>query len=216
MLPRLAEHDDVDDLLCVSAQGNDISTWFPKPPTAEYCACNPFTICHLAHLPDRKMAECLRRFLPDIMFLPGGQYIRFNGVPVVTMIQNMEPLMPSMKGDPPREVLKKIIQRKLTNSSVRRAEHTIAISGFVKDYLTGTLHVPENKVSQVYHGLIPQPDGNRMRPRSVPVGWRIRIGSMPALTWLRWMPSAVNCSPSTRKPFPIFFCRIRAVWGISI
>jgi glycosyltransferase involved in cell wall biosynthesis len=171
MLPRLAEHNDVDALLCVSPEGNDISAWFWNPPAADYCACSALTMIHLAHFPDRRMEKCLEKFLPDIIFFPVERYIRFKDVPIVNMIQNMEPLMPGLKGDPPPEVFKKFIQRKLARNSVRRADHTIAISGFVKDYLTGILHIPGKKVSQVYHGLTPQPNGSCMKPRSVPIGW---------------------------------------------
>jgi glycosyltransferase involved in cell wall biosynthesis len=171
MLPRLAGHNDVEALLCVSPEGSDISTWFRKPPAADYCSCSHLTLGHLAHIPDKKLAECLRHFMPDIVFLPVERYIRLNGVPVVNMVRNMEPFVPNMKGDTLQEMFKKFIQRKLTCNSVRRADHTIAVSGFVRDYLTATLHVAENKVSKVYHGLTPPPNGSCMRPGSVPIGW---------------------------------------------
>ena len=171
MLPRLAEHNDVDALLCVSPEGNDISAWFKKQQVVDYCSCSHLTLSHLAYIPDRKMAEHLKQFSPDIIFLPVDRYIRFNGIPVVNMVRNMEPFVPNMKGDSLQERFKKFIQRKLTCNSVRRADHTIAVSGFVKDYLTATLHVPENKVSQVYHGLIFPPSGNCVRPVSVPIEW---------------------------------------------
>jgi len=171
MLPRLAEHNDVDALLCVSSEGSDISTWFRKPPAADYCACSPFTFCHLVHLPDRKMAESLRKFSPDIIFLPAERYIGFNNIPVVNMVHNMEPLVSNMKGDTLREMFRKFIQRKVTCNSVKRASHTIAVSKFVKDYVTTTLHVPENKVSQVYSGMTPMPNVAFGHPASVPVGW---------------------------------------------
>ena len=171
MLPRLAAHSDVDALLCVSPEGNDISAWFRKPPAADYCLCSPLTLCHLAHIPDRKMAECIRRFSPDLVFLPVERYIKFDGVPVVNMVQNMELFVTNVKGDPLKERFKKFVQRKLACSSFRRADHTIAVSGFVKDYLTATLHIPENKVSQIYHGLTPPPNGSCLRPVSIPPGW---------------------------------------------
>lgn len=171
MLPRLAKHNDIDALLCVSPEGNDIPAWFRKPPVADYCSCSPLALSHLVFIPDRKMAECLRKFSPDIMFLPIERYIRFNGVPVVNMAHNMEIFVPNMKGDTRQEVFKKFIQRKLACRSIRRADHTIAVSGFVKNYLTATLHVPENKVSQVYHGLTPPLNGSCLRPVSVPIGW---------------------------------------------
>lgn len=171
MLPRLAKHSDVDALLCVSPGGIDVSSWFGKLPKVDYCSCGPLTLSHLARIPDRKMAECLRKFTPEIIFLPVERHISFDGVPVVNMVRNMEPFVPNMRGDTPQEMLKKFIQRKLTVNSVRGADHTIAVSGFVKDYLTAKLHVPDNKVSQVYYGLTPPTNGSCVRPVSVPIGW---------------------------------------------
>lgn len=172
MLPRLAEHSEVNALLCVSPEGNDVSSWFAEPLAAvEYGCCSPLTLVHLAHIPDRKMALHLRRFSPDVIFLPVDRYIRLGDIPVVNMVRNMEAFMPNMKGDTLPEMFKKFVQRKLTGNSVWRVNHTIAVSRFVKDYLTATLHVPENKVSQVYHGLTPPANGSCTRPVSVPAAW---------------------------------------------
>jgi len=171
MLPRLAEHNEVDALLCVSPEGNDVSSWFAEPLGVDYGCCSPLTLIHLFHIPDKKMAEHLRQFAPDIVFLPVDRYIYFGDIPVVNMVRNMEPFVPNMKGDTPREMFKKFVQRKLTRNSVSRADHTIAVSGFVKDFITDTLHVPESKVSQVYHGLTPPLNESCVRPVSIPSGW---------------------------------------------
>jgi len=171
MLPRLAEHHDVDALLCVSPEGNDVSAWFAKPPNADYCACNPLTLRHIAHIPDKRLFECLKRFSPDVIFMPVERYIKFNSVPVVNMLRNMEPFMPNMKGDSLQETFRKLIQRKLACHSVKRAGHTIAVSNFVRDYLTATLHFPENKVSQVYHGVNQQASVSGKRPPAIPNEW---------------------------------------------
>lgn len=171
MLPRLAEHNDVEALLCISPARNDIASWFDGLAGVEYGSCSPLTMIHLAHVPDSRMAEQIRQFSPDIVFLPVDRYIRFGDIPVVNMVRNMEPFVPNMKGDTLKEMFKKFIQRKLTHNSVRRAEHTIAVSDYVKDYLVSTLKIRENKVSRVYHGLTP-PSGSRCaRPDSVPDSW---------------------------------------------
>jgi glycosyltransferase involved in cell wall biosynthesis len=172
MVPRLAEHNDVDALMCISPTGNNISTWFNNNLTAtDFCECSPFTLNHLANIPDRKMTGCLKKFSPDIIFLPVDRYVRFQDLPVVNMVRNMEPFVPTLKGDTLTEILKKFIQKKITCESVRRADHTIAVSGYVKSYLTDALHVPEDKISQVYHGLSSSPTGCGIRPASVPKGW---------------------------------------------
>ena len=171
MIPLLAEHAEVDKLMCVSAEGNDISGWFPSLKNTDYGECRRFSLPHLAFIPDRKMSECLRKFSPDVIFLPVDRYVRPNNLPVVNMVRNMEPLVPNMRGDTLREILKKYVLRKVICQAVRRADHTIAVSGYVKNYLMEKLQIPEDKISQVYHGLTSQTGDCIRRPHSLPVGW---------------------------------------------
>lgn len=175
ILPRLAEHNNVEALLCVSPEGNDISSWFRKQPVADYCSFSLFSLNHFAHIPDRKMSACLRKFSPDVVFLPVARYIKFDGVPVVNMVRNMEPFATKMKGDTLLEMFKKYIQRQLSCNSVRRADYIIAVSNFVKDYLTTTLNVMKNKVSLVYHGLTSHSNESYIHPVSVPIEWSGRF-----------------------------------------
>jgi glycosyltransferase involved in cell wall biosynthesis len=171
MLPRLANHNAVSALLCISPEGNDVGAWFHEKIAVEYGACSPLAPSHFAHNPDRKMADCLMKFSPDMIFLPVERFVRFHHVPVVNMVQNMEPYVLNFKGDPLREKYKKYVQRKLAGNSLKLADHTIAISGFVKDYLLGILNIPGEKISRVYHGLTLPRIGNGIRPVSLPPGW---------------------------------------------
>ena len=171
MLPRLAGHRDVDALLCISPDGADVSSWFEQPIAVDFETCSRFTLSHLAYIPDRRMAEQIRRFSPDMVFFPVDRYIGFDCAPSVNMVRNMEPFAPYMRGDPLREVIKKSVQRRLVTNSVRLADHTIAVSGFVKEFITNTLQVPENKVSHVYHGLTYPPEQSCTRPASIPDVW---------------------------------------------
>ncbi|MDD4869346.1 MAG: glycosyltransferase family 1 protein [Kiritimatiellae bacterium] len=173
MLPRLAEHNDVDALLCVSPRGNDITGWFDKLPKADYCSCRPLSLSHFAHIPDRKMVECLEKFSPDIIFLPVDRYICFGDIPVVNMVRNMEVFIPNMPGDTIQERIRKFIQLRLTCASVRRANHTIAVSNFVKQCLVDRLGIKEDKISMVYHGLNHTTErSNDVRPALIPSGWK--------------------------------------------
>ncbi len=171
MLPRLTRHKDVEALLCLIPEGSsDISSWLTDVPDADYSFCSPITVKHLVHIPDRNMAACIDRFAPDVIFMPVDRYIGFNGIPVVNMVRNMEPLIPNMKDDNLKERFRKFVQRKLTCNSVRQADHTIAVSKFVKEYLVGAIHIPQEKVSHVYHGIA-LPRKATSRPASLPPAW---------------------------------------------
>lgn len=172
MLPLLAKHDAVDALLCISPEGSDIASWFSVRPDVNFCSCSPLNLTHIFQRPDGKMVENLKLFSPDVIFLPVDRYVSFGGLPVVNMVRNMEPFVSHMKGDTLLERTKKIVQRKLTSVSVHRADHTIAVSKYVQDYLTESLHVARDKVSLVYHGLNPpQRYSEKNRPTVIPEGW---------------------------------------------
>jgi glycosyltransferase involved in cell wall biosynthesis len=171
MLPRMATHKDIDSLLCVYPDGGGITPCVYESPKIEYGECSALSLRHLAHIPDRKMMACVKKFSPDIVFFPVDRYINFHGIPVVNMVRNMEPFVPNMRGDSMKEKIKKLVQRKFTTRSVRRADHTIAVSIYVKDYLMNPLGVDEGKISMVHHGLSSSSEGNISRPASIPTDW---------------------------------------------
>lgn len=171
ILPRFAEYRNVKALLCISPIGIDIPKWFGKAPNVNFCTFNPLSLSYFSHVPSKEMATYLRKFAPDIIFLPVDRYIRFRDVPVVNMVQNMAPFVGTIKGDTLKEIFRKFIQRELARNSVRLANHTIAVSNFVMDFLTNQLKIQENKVSKIYHGLTIPPGGNCIRPVSIPIGW---------------------------------------------
>ena len=173
LLPRLAKHRYVDALLCVSPKGNDVASWFKESLSIEYGSCKPLNTSHLFHRPDAMMTECLKKFSPDIIFLPVDRYIRFGSIPVVNMVRNMEPFLPNMAGDTLQERFKKFVQRRLASESIRRSDHVIAVSGFVEEYLTTQMKLEQSKVTTVYHGLDHYHDrSDSKRPAGIPSEWR--------------------------------------------
>jgi glycosyltransferase involved in cell wall biosynthesis len=168
MLPRLARHGGVEALLCIAPEGIDIPSWFEHPPEAVYASCQPLGWGHLANAPDRMMKEALAAFSPEVLFVANDRYIRWRSAPTVIMIQNMEPFVPKIPGDPVMETLRKFVQRRLVSRAVRQAGHTIAVSGFVREHLTRNLGVPPHRVSQIYYGMSSARDESPARPASLP------------------------------------------------
>jgi glycosyltransferase involved in cell wall biosynthesis len=171
MLPRLAAHRDVEALLCLAPERAGLPESLGPVSGLTHAPCRPLGARHLVREPDRLMQAALAAFAPDIVFVSLGRYIRWRRVPTVVMLQNMEPFVPGLPGDPPVERCRKFLERRLAARAVRRADHTIAVSGFVREYLTKTLRVPLRRVSQVYYGMPPIGDAPRARPASVPREW---------------------------------------------
>lgn len=171
ILPRFDIHEDVDAILCLSPEGIDVSSWFDGLKKVDFDYCEPLNVASAASFSNRKISRRLRNYSPDIVFVPMERRIRCDGVPVVNMVRNMEPFMPALKDDTPRQHFRKLVQRRLALNSIKHVTHTFAVSNFVKDQLTNKMQIPEYRISRVYHGITPPMFGNSIRPASIPRGW---------------------------------------------
>lgn len=169
MIPRLSNHKEVEALTCIFPNGVNTISWFRNLPKVEYWTYRRIHLGYFLNTPTKEMRVHLLKFSPDILFIPTERYIRFNNIPVVNMVQNMEPHVQNIKGDPMHEVIKKYVQRKLIRLSVKQADKTIAVSNFVENYLTTKLDIPANKIHKVYHGMMYGPKTKSKMPLSVPL-----------------------------------------------
>lgn len=169
MLPRLSNHKDVKALTCLCPDGIDVSSWFTNLSDATYYTYRHLYLNNFINTPLKIVREHLLRFSPDLLFIPTDRYIHLKNIPVVNMVQNMEPHTRNISGDPLYELIKKKIQQNLTRISVSRADHTIAVSDFVKDYITSQYDICARKVHKIYHGITVQPKAKSERPPSVPL-----------------------------------------------
>lgn len=90
---------------------------------------------------------------PDVVFIPSAIWINCGRTPVVTMIQNMEPLVVPFQGNPLEECIKNIGRYMANLFACRRAQRIIAISNYVKTYLTDKWRINPDRIGLVYHGI---------------------------------------------------------------
>ena len=90
---------------------------------------------------------------PDVVYIPSAMWINCGHTPVVTMIQNMEPLVAPFQGNPLKECIKNIGRYMANLYACRRACRVIAISRFVKTYLNEKWRVASDHIGLVYHGI---------------------------------------------------------------
>jgi glycosyltransferase involved in cell wall biosynthesis len=103
---------------------------------------------------------------PDVVFIPTARWLRFDGVPTVVMVQNMEPLARPFRGNPLSECLKNVARHYVAKRACQRADRVIAISHFVRDFLTARWGISPSKIGLVYHGTDQAPDhAEAIRPR---------------------------------------------------
>jgi len=113
----------------------------------------------------------LEKFGPDVIYVPVERYFRFNKVPVVSMVQNMEPFVKTIKGNPLIERVKLKLKYIEGKKAVSRSNRIIAISEFVMKFLSTRWMIPEEKISLIYHGLDDRAQEEGDRPLIIPQSW---------------------------------------------
>ena len=101
----------------------------------------------------KDVAREIARTRPDVVFVPTARYAGFGGIPVVTMVRNMEPLMVPFGGNSWTEAVKNIARAREARRACRRASRVIAVSNHVRDFLVTRWGTPEDRVATVYHGV---------------------------------------------------------------
>lgn len=104
VIPRMATHHEVQALLCVFPGSLCVKDWFEPLSNVQFVDYQWFQF--FRHSPDQELKQHLEKFSPDVIFVPTGRFFRFNEVPTVNMIRNMEPLLCPNEGNPVSEMLK--------------------------------------------------------------------------------------------------------------
>jgi len=79
VIPRMAGHDDVETILCVTPKPIGVSDWFDPIPNVRFVSCKPFRFLSWYH--NAELLRELEKFLPDVIFVPVEREIRFRSVP---------------------------------------------------------------------------------------------------------------------------------------
>jgi glycosyltransferase involved in cell wall biosynthesis len=98
-----------------------------------------------------------------------------NRIPVVNMIRNMEPLAYTNEHNPPLEKMRNLIRAKLAGLAVRKADRTIAVSKFVRDFLGTCCNIPSRRIAVIYHGVNQPHRIKATKPKYIPESWSGRF-----------------------------------------
>lgn len=169
IIPRLATHSGVEAILCATPLSVGVERWFSSLPKVQFVSCQPFRFLH--HRPEAILAQSVRTFSPDVIFIPVERYLRFPGIPLVVMLQNMGPLTP-IAGNPISERLRYVAQQHEARTAVRRADHVIAPTNFVREFLMNRWCISKEKVTTIYYGSnMPSDPFISQKPAAVPEKW---------------------------------------------
>ncbi|MCX5792242.1 MAG: glycosyltransferase, partial [Elusimicrobia bacterium] len=149
LLPLLEPRLDGGRILCAAPANIPIKDWFGGLARTEFTACKPFS-----PLPGRDTAllEKLKDFSPDLVFVPLERYFRYPGVPFVSMLVNMAPMLKNYADGSVAEKARQLVQLYHARRSARKATHIIVTSKFVRSFLVSSWGLPEEKISVIYPG----------------------------------------------------------------
>lgn len=89
---------------------------------------------------------------PDVVLIPTARYLDC-GAPVVSMVRNMEPMLPPTLQEGLVAWMKNRVGANMARRASQRSERVIAVSTFVRDYLVQSWHLDAGRVGVVYHGV---------------------------------------------------------------
>ena len=107
ILPLIAKNPAVEAILCASPPAIDVQTWLYSHPKIEIVQCKPFRFMTMSY--DSELHRQLDEFAPDVIFVPVERTFNPNKIPLVIMVQNMEPYATNINGNS--------IYEKILNSS---------------------------------------------------------------------------------------------------
>lgn len=195
ILPRIAADPRVSSILCISPRSIGIEELVAPNEKIRFEACAPFR--PLSGGVDSEMDKVLSSYLPDIIFVPTARVAGFRQVPVVTMIQNMAPLV-SWEWYGIWQKFKLLVQRYETRRAVRQAEKVIAISGFVRQFLLDKWGVQAEKIEPIYFGT-PLSADKAARPDALPAEWKDFVFTAGSIEPYRSLEDIVKCAEYSRK-----------------
>jgi len=167
IIPRMAIHPDVETILFASPDSLDIRNLFKSIENVEFINCLPYRFINL----DPELNKNLKKFSPDVIFLPIERYFRFNDIPFVNMVRNMEPLILPFGNNSFKQKIKNLARQKITKYSLKKSQRIIAVSGFARDFLVKYWNIPKEKISLIYHGIDPPRNKIGQKPKAIPKKW---------------------------------------------
>lgn len=195
ILPRLADDARVESLLCVSPISLRAQDWLPKNKKIQFADCSPYR--PFSRKLGRELKKILSSFNSDVIFVPTAIPVSFQNVPVVTMIQNMAPLV-SWDWYGFMEMPRLAAQWLETSRAVRRANKVVAISDFVRQFLVEKWRVDPRKIVSIYFG-VPPSVASPVRPRCIPSEWRDFVFTAGSIEPYRSLEDIINCAKHFRK-----------------
>lgn len=197
----MAECPEIKSIMCAAPFSLNMQSWFSNLSEVKFENFKASRIVSPNSYPG--FHKHLRDFAPDVIFVPVERFFHFNEVPVLNMLQNMEPFVEGISGNPLIERIRLKILYLYGKRSISRSCRIIALSKFVLDFLLKKWNIPRNKISLIYHGINSGPTKDGIKPTAVPESWRDQFlftaGSIRPARGLDDLLVALKCLASNNR-----------------
>ncbi len=166
---RMSRHNDIESILCASPESVGVQDWFDSLQNVRFVNCKPFRF--LFRDRDTELLRELEMFSPDVIFVPVERVFSFKNVPVVNMIQNMEPFV-SIFENPLIEIPGLFSRFWHGKGAIKKSDRIISPSNFVKDFLIKNWKIPRGNIGLAYHGIDIVENVDERRPEIIPIAWK--------------------------------------------
>lgn len=166
VVPRMSRHNDIESILCASPESVGVQDWFDPLPNVRFVNCKPFRF--LFRNRDTELLRELEMFSPDVIFVPVERVFRFKNVPIVNMIQNMEPFV-SIFENPLIEIPGLFSRFWHGKGAIKKSDRIISPSNFVTDFLIKNWKIPRENIGLAYHGIDIVENVDERRPEIISI-----------------------------------------------
>ena len=115
----------------------------------------------------RATKQYISDFKADVVFIPTSRMLKVPGIPTVTMVRNMEPLIMPFAAPTIRERLINLARLMACRWSSRSSDRVIAVSEFVQQHLVERWRMSPMRVGTVPHGVDRPTPGYGQRPSAL-------------------------------------------------
>jgi glycosyltransferase involved in cell wall biosynthesis len=143
----------------------------------------------------------LARLAPDVVFFPTARRVDCGAVPTVVMVRNMEPLAVPFGGNTWRESLRNIARARVARAACERASRVIAVSNYVKGFITDRWHLPASRIARVYHGVHAPDAASAIAPPSL-AGVRRFVFTAGSIRPARGLEDLIRAAPALLRDHP--------------
>lgn len=125
----------------------------------------------------RATKQYIADFNADVVFIPTSRLLKVRGIPTVTMVRNMEPLVMPFAAPTIKERLVNLARLTACRWSSHSSDRVIAVSEFVRQHLVARWRVSAGRVGTVPHGVDRPTPGNGQQPSGLTDASGVRLFS---------------------------------------